>query len=413
MRGIGGPTRLGQARLGRRTLIAAAAGLLLPSRPAPAQRGAPLKVGVILPAAGHQAETARSGAEIAAELLARRGRPMTIRFASAGSADAADRAAARLVEDGADLLLSACGEGGTAAMLAVCERRGVPLIACAANEPRLTDRGARMIVRTAPTTSQLLGRGLGLLRDLHDAAGLALPRRLALIHGEDDSGALLRATLAAVLPAAGLPVQAVSEIALAEAAEARQRMLARLREAAADVIIVEAAPALAAACVAAIMADGIRPAGMVGFGFSGLASQDVVLLPHGAGEGHVTFAPWADPRSPVTAEVRALYQRRARVVPFAVAQGELALMVDSLLLAGEAAARHPGAHGPALAAALRGSVLGQKMLRGPPIRFDQRGQNTALPSVALQNRGGVPLVVLPRDWAEADPAWPNPALIKS
>jgi ABC-type branched-subunit amino acid transport system substrate-binding protein len=413
MRGIGGPTRLGQVRLRRRALIAGAAGLLLPLRPARAQRSPPLKVGVMLPASGPQAEISRSGAEIAAEMLARRGRPMTLRFASAGSADAADRAAARLTEDGADLLLSASGEGETAAMLAVCERRGVPLIACAANEPRLTDRGARMIVRTAPTTSQLLGRGLGLLRDLHHTAGLALPRRLALVYGEDDSGALLRTTLAAVLPAAGLPVQNLSEIAVADGTGAGGRLLARLREAAADVIMVEAAPGLAAACVAAIMADGVRPAGIVAFGFSGLASQDIVSLPHGAGEGHVTFSPWADPRSPVTAEARALYMRRSTAVPFAVAQGELALMVDSLLLASEAAARHPGARGPALAAALRGSVLAQKMLRGPPIRFDQRGQNTALPSVALQNRGGVPLVVLPREWAEAEPAWPNPALMKS
>lgn len=413
MRGIGGPTRPGQVQPGRRALIGAAAGLLLPLRRARAQPGAPLKLGVMLPASGQQAGIARDGAEIAAEMLARRGRPITLRFASAGSGDAADRAAARVAEDGADLLLSACGEGETAAMLALCERRGVPLIACSANEPRLTDRGARMIVRTAPTTSQLLGRGFGLLRDLHHAAGLALPRRLALFYGEDDSGALLRATLAAVLPASVLPVQTLAEIALAPGDGARDRMLARLREAAAEVIMVEAAPSLAATAVAAVMADAVRPAGMIAFGFSGLAAQDIVSLPHGAGEGHVTFAPWADPRSPVTAEVRALYLRRRAAVPFAVAQGELALAVDSVLLASEAAARHPGARGPALAAVLRGTVLAQKMLRGPPMRFDQRGQNTALPSVALQNRGGVPRVVLPRDWAEMEPAWPNPALMKS
>jgi branched-chain amino acid transport system substrate-binding protein len=413
MPGIGGPAGPGSPRIGRRALIGTAAALLLPPRRAGAQRASRLKVGVILPAAGPQAEISRTGAEIAAELLMRRGRPVALRFASAGGGDAADRAAARLAEDGVELLLSACGEGETAAMLAVCERRGLPLIASAANEPSLTDRGARMIVRTAPTTSQLLGRGFGLLRDLHQGAGIALPRRLALVYGEDDSGALLRTTLAAVLPATLPPVESLAEIALPAGAEAREGMLARLREAAAEVIMVEAAPSLAAACVAAIMADGVRPAGMVAFGFSGLAAQDVVSLPHGAGEGHVTFAPWADPRSPVTAEVRALHARRSATVPFAVAQGELALMVDSLLLASEAAARYPGARGPALAAALRGSVLAQKMLRGPPIRFDQRGQNTALPSVALQNRGGVPLVVLPRDWAEAEPIWPNPALMKS
>jgi hypothetical protein len=55
----------------------------------------------------------------------------------------------------------------------------------------------------------------------------------------------------------------------------------------------------------------------------------------------------------------------------------------------------------------------QKMMRGPPMRFDARGQNTAMPSVALQNQGDRPVVVLPRETAEASLIWPNPGLIKS
>jgi branched-chain amino acid transport system substrate-binding protein len=407
MRGIGGPTLLG-----RRALVGAAPWVLAAPRLAKAQP-APIRLGVVLPSAWPDAEPARSGAEIAAELLARRGRPLSLRFAAAAGAEAAERAATRLVEDGADLLLSACGEDETAAILATCDRRAVPLIACCANEPRLTDRGSRMIVRTAPTTSQLLGRGLGLLRDLHRDTGVPPPQRLALLHGTDAAGTLLFATLAAVLPAAASPVPALTGIPLSPGLEALDRTLARLREAASDVVVVEAAPRLAAATITAIMADGIRPSGLVAFGLAGLAAQEVLSLPGGAGEGHVTFAPWADPNSPVTAEVRSLYARRRTAVPFAIAQGEVALAVDSVLLVAETAARHPGARGPALAAALRGGVLTQKMLRGPPMRFDQRGQNIALPSVALQNRRRAPVVVLPAEWAEAAPIWPNPALSKT
>lgn len=406
MHGNGGP-----ARLGRRALMGASLGLLMPGGRAAARL--PLQLGVLLPPPGPRADPARIGAEIAAELLARRGRPLTLRFVTAAAAEAAERAAARLVDDGAELLLSACGEGETAAILGVCERRAVPLIACFANAPRLTDHGARMIVRTAPTMSQLLGRGLGLLRDLHERAGTEPPRRLALVHAEDPAGTLLRTTLAAILPAALRPVPTLAEIALNPGPDGRRRMLAELRRASADVIVVEAAPRLASACVAAIMADGVKPCGLVAFGFAGLVAPEILALPDGAGDGHVTFAPWADPASPITAEVRSLYARRPGAAPFAVVQGELALAVDSVLLAGEVTARHPGARGPALAAALRGSVLAAKMLRGPPLRFDPRGQAIALPSVALQNRGGVPVVVLPREWAEAEPVWPNPALVRA
>ena len=407
MRGIGGP-----AQLGRRALIGAAPALFSASRPTRAQP-APIRLGVVLPSAGPGAEPTRAGAEIAEELLARRGRPLSLRFASAAGAEAAERAAARLVEEGAGLLLSACGEDETASILALCDRRRVPLIACRAKDPRLTDRGSRMILRTAPTTSQLLGRGLGLLRDLHQRAAAPPPQRLALLHGTDAAGTLLRATLAAVLPAAAPPAPTLSAIPLDPGSEGLEKALAKLHEAAADVVVVEAPPRLAASAVAAIAAAGIRPSGIVAFGLAGLAAQEVLSLPGGAGEGHVTFAPWADPTSPVTGEVRSLYERRRMAVPFAIAQGEVALVVDSVLLAAETLARHTGARGPALAAALRATVLSRKTLRGPPIRFDQRGQNIALPSVALQNRHGAPVVVLPAEWAEADPIWPDPAATRT
>jgi hypothetical protein len=367
---------------------------------------------VLVPPAGQASELARAGAEIAASMLAKRGRPLSLRFAAAGGAEGADRAAAKLLEEGAELLLSASGEEETASILGLCERRGAPLIVCAANEPRLTDRGARMIVRLAPTTSQLVGRGLGLLRDLHERSATAPPKRVTLVHTHDAAGRLLRASLAAILPAALTPAPVLTQMMLPPGPDGGERIIPALRETTPDVVVIEAAER-AAACVAAIVANGVRPAGIVAFGHPGLLSPEVFALPDKAGEGHVTFAPWADPASPVTAEVRSLYERRRPRVPFELAQGELALAVDSVLLAAETATRNPDARGPALAAALRGSVLATKMLRGPPLRFDQRGQNLALPSVALQNRPSRPVVVLPRDFAEEAAVWPNPLMMKS
>jgi branched-chain amino acid transport system substrate-binding protein len=401
-------------RLGRRALIGALAALT-PLR-ARAQGRQPPRLGILV-SGGSQAQLARHGAEIAAELANRRGRPMALRFAeSRGDAETAQRAVTRLIDDGADLVISTCGEATTMAALHVAERRETPFIVACAGAPGLTDRGARMVVRTAPTMSQLIGRGLGLMRDLHAAASIPLPRRLALVHALSAEGALMRATLAAVLPAANLPLEAYAEIPIAtEDGEPVEipAILARLRAAEAEVVLVEAPPAAAAAVIGAVLADGVRPSGLVAFGIAGLASQAVLALPLAAGDNHVTFAPWPDARSPVTAEVRSLFARRNPPTRFELVQGELALTVDALLLASEALARQPAARGPALAAALRATVLTQKMMRGPPMRFDARGQNTTLPSVALQNQGGRPVVVLPREGADAQPVWPNPALVKT
>lgn len=409
-RGDGAGTGL---RLGRRALIGALAALS-PLRARAQVRQAP-RLGILV-SGGTPALIVRHGAEIAAELANRRGRPLALRFAETrGDSDTAQRAMTRLIDDGADLVISTCGEATTMAALQVAERREIPFIVACAGAPGLTDRGARMVVRTAPTMSQLIGRGLGLMRDLHAAASMPLPRRLALVHGLSAEGALMRATLAAVLPAANLPIEAYSEIPIAtEEGEALAipDILARLRAAQAEVLLVEAPAAAAAAVIGAVLADGVRPSGLVAFGIAGLASEAVLTLPHAAGENHITFAPWPEPRSPVTVEVRSLFARRNPPARFDLVQGDLALTVDAVLLASEAMARQPAARGRALAAALRGTVLTQKMMRGPPIRFDARGQNTALPSVALQNQGGRPVVVLPREAADSQPVWPNPALVK-
>jgi len=403
----------GRTRLTRRALIGTLGATLAAPLVARAQRTPLLSVGVVLPAGTDPAaRLARLGAEIAGEMLARRGRPLALRFAAASGAEAAQRVALRLAEDGAALLVSACDNIETEAVLGIAERRAVPVLAARATGPRLTDRGARLIVRTAPSLSQLLGRGLGLLHDLNTGAGITPPRRFALLHSTDEPGLAMRQTLAALLPTM-MPEHLLATIPVAPPWEtADAPVMAALQTVQPEVIVFAVPPPAAAPCLNAILANGVRPYGVISFGVGGLAVPEVLALAD-AGEGHVTFGPWPDPRSPVTAEARSLFARHGGGPGFDLAQGELGLAVDCLLLAGEAAARTPGARGRALANALRATTLAQKMMRGPPLRFDARGQNLAMPSVALQNRAGRPRVVLPSEWAEITPAWPNTLLSRS
>lgn len=413
MSGDGSP-----AQLRRRALLGAFVALAAPA-PVRAQADAGPRLGVILPGADRAAGMlARRAAEIGGELLARRGKPVSLRFTEAwGGADQVARSTARLVDEGAELLVVACSDATTEAALSVAERRAVPLIAATAIAPGLGDRGSRLLIRTGPTASQLVGRGLGLLRDLYAAASLGLPERLAIIHAGSADGRLVQRSVAAILPASGLTVSSHSEIAISPDGvtdRARRAELATaLRLAAPDLVLLATPTAATASVLATIASAGVRIAGIASFGIAGLAAREIATLPGGVGDCHVTFSPWPDPAGAVTADVRALYERDGPPLPFAFAQGALGLVVDAVLLAGETAARHPASRGEGLAAALRGSVLVQKMMRGPPMRFDARGQNTAMPSVALQNRDGRPVVVLPREGAEAAPVWPNPALFKS
>lgn len=402
-------------RVARRAVLGALASLAA-AGPVQARHHAGTTIGVILPSGEPAQGLARRGAEIAAALLGRRGAPVTLRFAETG-AEVTARATMRLADEGASILVSAADDGAAEAALAVAERRELPLIVTTATAPGLGDRGSRLLLRTGPTTSQLVGRGLGLLRDLHQEASLRLPERLALVHADDAAGRQVRASLTAILPAAGLPLAHHADIAVSAAgvrdAAGRAALAASLRAASPDLVLLAAPPTVAGTVLTTIAAAPLRLTGIASFGVAGLAAAEIVALPDKAGECHVTFSPWPDPVSATTAEVRRLYEAGGPALPFSLAQGALGLVVDAVLLAGETTARHPGARGAALAGALRGSILVQKMMRGPPMRFDARGQNIALPSVALQNQGDRPVVVLPSDAAEAGLVWPNPLLSRS
>lgn len=402
------------ARLARRAMLGALASLGVTGT-ARAQLHAGVSIGVILPGDDPARILARQGAEIGATLLARRGFPVALRFA-ATTGEMTARATTRLADEGVRILVSAADDGATEAALAVAERRDLPLIVATATAPGLGDRGSRLLLRTGPTTSQLIGRGLGLLRDLHEAALVRLPERLALVHGDDAAGRQVRETLAAILPASGMPIAHHAAIAIATAgvgeATARAALAAALGAASPDIVLLAAPPAAACTVLKTIAESRLRLTGIASFGITGLAAAEIIALPDNVGECHVTFSPWPDPASAITAEAKALYEAGEQPLPFALAQGSLGLVVDAILLAGEVAAGHPGSRGTALASAMRGSVLVQKMMRGPPMRFDARGQATALPSIALQNRGGRPVVVLPREVAEMAPIWPNPLLTK-
>ena len=66
------------------------------------------------------------------------------------------------------------------------------------------------------------------------------------------------------------------------------------------------------------------------------------------------------------------------------------------------------AHGPELMQAVRATNIADHIMIGPPIRFDDKGQNVGIPSAVVQNRGRTPTVTLPADVATAAPVLPMP-----
>jgi len=60
--------------------------------------------------------------------------------------------------------------------------------------------------------------------------------------------------------------------------------------------------------------------------------------------------------------------------------------------------------------AIRETNIAEHIIIGPPIKFDEKGQNTGIPSASVQSRNRTPTVVLPADLATMTPVLPMPPL---
>jgi branched-chain amino acid transport system substrate-binding protein len=58
--------------------------------------------------------------------------------------------------------------------------------------------------------------------------------------------------------------------------------------------------------------------------------------------------------------------------------------------------------------AIRATDIAEHVMIGPPIRFDDKGQNPGIPSACVQSRNRTPTVVLPAEAATMTPVLPEP-----
>src|SRR6478672_11756274 len=136
--------------------IAAAGTLTIAALPRPLRaEAAKLKVGLLLPRSGLQAQIGQScqkGADVAPELLKQRlGVDIELMNADTESnVDTARSRAERVIEQGANVLVGAFDSGHTSAIAQVAEQRGVPLVVNIAAAPQITEQGYKFVFRNFP-----------------------------------------------------------------------------------------------------------------------------------------------------------------------------------------------------------------------------------------------------------------------
>src|SRR4051812_27937713 len=193
--------RLGKAVLAGATLIGAAN----PLRQASAQTTGNLKVALLLPTSGIQAQigqACRRGADVANEVFADMKMPVKldiVNYDTETKPDVARTQAEKAIDAGCHMLVGAFDSGQSIAIAQVAEQRGIPFVVNIAAAPQLTEQGYKFVVRNFPTAPMLITGALALHKDIFKITGKT-PKTAVLMSVNDTFGTSMIAGIKALFP---------------------------------------------------------------------------------------------------------------------------------------------------------------------------------------------------------------------
>ncbi|MBP2231490.1 ABC transporter substrate-binding protein [Azospirillum agricola] len=370
-----------------------------------------LKVGVLLPRSGLLAQAGQAcqrGAEIAPAVLAEMGYKVEVMSADTESnVDVARSRTEKLINDGANVIVGAFDSGQTAAAAQVCEQRGVPLVMNIAAADRLTEQGFKTVFRNFPTSTMLVSNGLALMKDLFAATGTT-PKSAVFLHANDTFGMANKQALDALFPTLNMPFTLIESISYDPKAQDLAVEVAKAKATGAELAIVTTRANDAIMLVREMVKQRWEPKGIVSPGSPGLYDEQFYKVLGKYADFAMTNLPWYDPKAAMTKKVEAAFKKQFPNDRFEGYAFNVAFTFEAILIAADAFKRAGSADPASLLAALRETNLTDKMMVGPAIKFDAKGQNTQLVSACIQNHGQRPTVVLPKGSAEHDPVFPAP-----
>jgi branched-chain amino acid transport system substrate-binding protein len=155
--------------------------------------------------------------------------------------------------------------------------------------------------------------------------------------------------------------------------------------------------------------QNVRPMGVISPGAPGFYDEEFYRALGPLADYHIVTTAWANPKAGMTRALEAAFKVEQPKFRFGVECFNVGFTFEALLIAADAFRRAGVVDGGELVKALRTTNLVEHVIIGPPIKFDEKGQNTSIPSVCIQNRERTPNVVLPGDIASMAPMLPEPA----
>jgi branched-chain amino acid transport system substrate-binding protein len=374
-----------------------------------------LKVGVLLPRSGVQAfigQSCQLGADIAPGPL-REMFGVDIELMNADTetnVEVARSRAEKLINDGAQLLIGPFDSGAASAIAQVAEQRKIPFVINIAAAPQITEQGYKYTFRNFPTAVDLIRNGLALFRDLFQATATA-PRTAVFMHVNDTFGQSMARGIGGILPKLDfLPFKVVDTISYDPAARDLSVEVAKAKATNADFIMLVSRLNDAILLVRELVKQRWSPQGIMSPGSPGMyEAQFFKALGNRYSDYCISNVPWYNPKANLTQRVEAAFKKQFPKENLQFHALNVGFTFEALMIAADAFKRAGSTDGTALANAIRQTNIADRMMIGGPISFDAKGQNTQIASACIQNRDGLPTVVLPKSAAVKPPVFPVPA----
>src|SRR5690242_12767444 len=373
-----------------------------------ARAATPIRIGSLLPRSGFQAligENCQRSVNLAKKMLPEMGYAIEIIDADTESKpEVARTQAEKLIRDGAQMLVGAFDSGQTAAIAQVAEQNGMPFVINIGADPSITEQGYKFVFRNFPTAVMLGTNGLSRFNDLFKATGTT-PKTAVLMHVNDTFGQAMLRGINALMPKLNLPFQIVETIAYDPQAKDLSIEVAKAKAAHADIHMVVTRLNDAILMTREMVKQKYDTMAVISPGSPGMYQTQFLKVLGKYAEYAITNVPWLDPKQQLAHTFEAAF---IKANPGEVCDIDAGFTFEGIMICADAYKRAGSGKPEALVEALKATDIKDRVMLGGSIKFNEKGQNTNLPSACVQNRNGKPTVVLPAENAEEKPVFPVP-----
>ena len=371
-----------------------------------ARAAEPLKVGVLLPRSGGQAQIGidcQRGADAALPILKDLGYP-ELKFMLADfetKVDVARTQTAKLIDEGAHLVVGAFDSGATMAAAQVCEQRNIPLVVNIAAVPKLTGMGLKWVFRNFPHGPMIVKDAFVNQKVLFKMTGHT-PTTVTLMHVNDTFGSSLAGALFKLAPRFKMPYKIVEKISYDPYGRDLSAEVRKAKASKGEALWVVSRLNDAIMMTKEMVKQRFEPMGILSTG-PGWYDQEYMKATGKFGDDVISLVPWHDSNKPLSKTLEAYF---AKHHPDRQVNPNHTYTFEGIMVAADAYKRAGSTDAKALQAALRTTNITNNVTTAERITFDKNGQNPHVKNSAVQNRGGKNLVILPQSAAVAKPIWP-------